>query len=56
MQRRDIDVFDAAAIFWGGGYDESTETLTQGPLEISIRTRSVQPSGCKLPYMRLAEP
>jgi hypothetical protein len=36
MQDLDIDVFEAAAMFWGGGYDPESERLTQGPFEIIV--------------------
>jgi len=36
MQDQDIDVFEAAAMFWGGGYDPSAEMLTEGPFEILV--------------------
>jgi hypothetical protein len=36
MQDLGIDEFEAAAMFWGGGYDPSTDKLTQGPFEIVI--------------------
>lgn len=31
-----IDVYEAAAMYWGGGYDPSTETVTEGPFVIVI--------------------
>jgi len=36
MQELGIDVFEAAAMFWGGGYDPSTGKLTEGPFEILV--------------------
>lgn len=36
MEDLAIDVFEAAAMFWGGGYDPSTEKLTEGPFEILV--------------------
>ena len=36
MQDLGIDVFEAAALFWGGGYDPLTERLTEGPFEILV--------------------
>jgi hypothetical protein len=31
-----LDVFEAAAMFWGGGFDPSTQRLTQGPFVIIV--------------------
>jgi predicted RNA-binding Zn ribbon-like protein len=31
-----IDAFEAAARYWGGGYDPATEKLTEGPFEILV--------------------
>ena len=31
-----LDVFEAAAMFWGGGYDPQTEELTQGPFVVVV--------------------
>ena len=31
-----IDMFEAAAMFWGGGYDPATEELTEGPFVVAI--------------------
>ena len=28
--------FEAAAMFWGGGYDSRTETITEGPFSVQI--------------------
>ena len=41
LQQRDIcgrghDLFEVAATYWGGGYDPSTEELTQGPFVIVV--------------------
>jgi hypothetical protein len=36
MQDLSIDAYDAAARFWGGGYDPATETITQGPFAIVV--------------------
>jgi hypothetical protein len=36
MKDLGIDVFEAAAMFWGGGYDSSTDLLTEGPFEVSL--------------------
>jgi hypothetical protein len=29
-------VFEAAAMFWGGGYDPAAEELTEGPFVVAI--------------------
>jgi hypothetical protein len=31
-----IDVFEAAALFWGGGYDASTDVINEGPFEVAV--------------------
>jgi len=31
-----LDLFEAAAMFWGGGYDPSTGRLTEGPFAITV--------------------
>jgi hypothetical protein len=31
-----IDVFEAAAMFWGGGYDPLTEEITEGPFVVAV--------------------
>jgi hypothetical protein len=36
MNELGIDVFEAAAMFWGGGYDPATEELTEGPFVVAI--------------------
>jgi hypothetical protein len=36
VRERGVDVFEAAATYWGGGYDPSTEALTQGPFVMVI--------------------
>jgi hypothetical protein len=36
MKDMDIDVYRAAAMYWGGGYDPSTETVTEGPFAVVI--------------------
>jgi hypothetical protein len=36
MQNLDIETFEAAAMFWGGGYDPVSERLRQGPFEIVV--------------------
>jgi hypothetical protein len=36
MRDLGIDVYEAAAMHWGGGYDPSTEEVTEGPFVIVI--------------------
>jgi hypothetical protein len=36
MNEQGIDVFEAAAMFWGGGYDPFTEEITEGPFVVAI--------------------
>jgi hypothetical protein len=36
MRDLGIDVYEAAAMYWGGGYDPSTEEVTEGPFAIVI--------------------
>lgn len=36
MTELGIDVFEAAARFWGGGYDSSTEEITEGPYVVTV--------------------
>jgi len=36
MRDLGIDVYEAAAMYWGGGYDPSTEAVTEGPFVIVI--------------------
>ena len=31
-----IDEFEAAAMFWGGGYDPLTEEITEGPFVVAV--------------------
>jgi hypothetical protein len=31
-----IDVYEAAAMYWGGGYDPATEQITEGPFVLNI--------------------
>jgi hypothetical protein len=31
-----IDVFEAAAMFWGGGYDSAADELTEGPFVVVV--------------------
>ena len=36
MNELGIDVFEAAAMFWGRGYDPATEELTEGVFVVAI--------------------
>jgi hypothetical protein len=36
MNELGIDVFEAAAMFWGGGYDPAADELTEGPFVIVV--------------------
>ena len=36
MRDLGIDVYEAAAMYWGGGYDPTTEEVTEGPFVIVI--------------------
>jgi hypothetical protein len=36
MNELGIDVFEAATMFWGGGYDPVAEEITEGPFAVSI--------------------
>jgi hypothetical protein len=36
MRDLGIDVYEAAATYWGGGYDPSTEAATEGPFVVII--------------------
>jgi hypothetical protein len=36
MNELGIDVFEAAAMFWGGGYDPAAEVLSEGPFVVAI--------------------
>jgi hypothetical protein len=36
MKELGVDMFEAAAMFWGGGYDPATEELTEGPFVVAI--------------------
>jgi len=36
MTELGIDVFEAAAMFWGGGYDPVTEEITEGPFVVAV--------------------
>jgi len=36
MRDFNIDVYEAAAMYWGGGYDPITEEVREGPFVIVI--------------------
>jgi hypothetical protein len=36
MKERGIDVYEAAAMFWGGGYNPGTQELTEGPFVVAV--------------------
>jgi hypothetical protein len=36
MKELGIDVFEAAAMFWGGGYDPFTEEVSEGPFVVAV--------------------
>ena len=36
MNEHGIDVFEAPAMFWGGGYDPLTEEITEGPFVVAV--------------------
>jgi len=36
IRDQDIDVYEAAARYWGGGYDPATEELTEGPFTLVV--------------------
>jgi hypothetical protein len=36
MRDLGLDVYQAAAMYWGGGYDPSTEEVTEGPFVIVV--------------------
>ncbi len=36
MRNLGIDPYEAAAMYWGGGYDPTTEELTEGPFVIVV--------------------
>lgn len=36
MNELGIDVFEAAAMFWGGGYDPVAEEITEGPFVVAV--------------------
>jgi hypothetical protein len=36
MRDLNIDAYEAAAMYWGGGYDTTTEEVTEGPFVVAI--------------------
>jgi hypothetical protein len=36
MNQLGIDVFEAASMFWGGGYDPTADELTEGPFVVVV--------------------
>jgi hypothetical protein len=36
IRDQDIDVYEAAATYWGGSYDPATEELTEGPFTLVV--------------------
>jgi hypothetical protein len=36
MSELGMDMFEAAAMFWGGGYDPLTEEITEGPFVLAV--------------------
>lgn len=36
MSELGVDVFEAAAMFWGGGYNPTTDEITEGPFVIVV--------------------
>jgi hypothetical protein len=36
--RARYDVFEAAAMFWGGSYDPFTKEITEGPFVVAVRS------------------
>jgi hypothetical protein len=36
MRELGIDAYEAAAMYWGGGYDPSTQELTEGPFALVV--------------------
>lgn len=43
MKELGIDVFEATAMFWGGGYDPVAEEISEGPFVVTI-SRAVEAS------------
>jgi hypothetical protein len=38
IREEGLSVYEAAAVYWGGGYDPTTEQITQGPIVIHVPT------------------
>jgi hypothetical protein len=38
IREEGLSVYEAAALFWGGGYDPTTEQITEGPIVIHVPT------------------
>jgi hypothetical protein len=38
IREEGLSVYDAAAVYWGGGYDPATELITEGPIVIHVPT------------------
>jgi hypothetical protein len=48
MRDLGIDVYEVAAIFWGGGYDPSTEEVTEGPFVVFLPAALESAGGCSV--------
>jgi hypothetical protein len=38
IREEGLSVYEAAALYWGGGYDPNTEEITEGPIVIHVPT------------------
>jgi hypothetical protein len=38
IREQGLSVYEAAAVYWGGGYDPVTERITEGPIVIHVPT------------------
>ena len=38
IREEGLSVYEAAAVYWGGGYDPTTEQITEGPIVIYVPT------------------
>ncbi|HTA13649.1 MAG TPA: hypothetical protein VK781_02180 [Solirubrobacteraceae bacterium] len=38
IREEGLSVYEAAAVYWGGGYDPTTEQITEGPIVIHVPT------------------
>lgn len=36
IRKEGLSVYEAAAVYWGGGYDPATERITEGPIIIHV--------------------